>query len=122
MKNLICSLSKRYATFRAIYSPRIVACSALNLEEKNPEILQLLDIACTPENQVLLKKCSTEFRIVPNSCKTPPKNSQLSPFKVESTSTPKSSRTPLRDNNGVNVITEVNTVNTNPNWVTTFFD
>jgi len=116
LKNLICSLSKRYATFRAIYSARIVACSALNLVEKNqnPKILQLLDIA-TAENQVLLRKCSKEFHNVPNICKTPPKNSQSSPFKVESTSTPKSSRTPLRDNiSTFNIISEVEPVNTTP--------
>ena len=113
MKNLICSLSKRYATFRAIYSARIVACSALNLVEKNPEILQLLDIA-TEKDQILLRKCAKEFKNESTICKTPPKNSQLSPFKVESTSTPKTSRTPLRDSNVIGFSNEVYNVNTTP--------
>ena len=112
LKNLICTLSKRYTTFRAIYTARIVACSALNLMEK-PEILETLKL--TLENdKVLLRQCyKKEFNILP-LCKTPPlsNNPQLSPFKAESTSTPKSSRTPLRDNNNVNVNSE--TVNTTP--------
>ena len=134
LKNLICTLSKRYTTFRAIYTARIVACSALNLT-KNPEILEILGLNRTPENtghvrpdetksghtlendKVLLRQCSKEFNSLPSeSCKTPPlSNNQLSPFKAESTSTPKSSRTPLRNNNNVNVNSEINpSVNTTP--------
>jgi len=134
LKNLICTLSKRYTTFRAIYTARIVACSALNLTE-NPEMLEILGLNRTTENtghvrpdetksgkalendKVLLKECSKEFKSLPSeSCKTPPlSNNQLSPFKAESTSTPKSSRTPLRNNNNVNVNSEINpSVNTTP--------
>ena len=116
LKNLICTLSKRYTTFRAIYTARIVACSALNLLEK-PEILETMKLTLESDKSLLRQCYKQEFdNYSLPLCKTPPlSNNQLSPFKAESTSTPKSSRTPLRDNNNVNVNLEsVNTVNTTP--------
>lgn len=89
-KNLICTLSSRYTTFRAIYSARIVALAALNVAQKN--ILSL----CQPD-ETLLSACKTHFAIH----KTPPNSQQLSPFKVESSSTPKTSRTPLKDSHNL---------------------
>ena len=112
LKNLICTLSKRYTTFRAIYTARIVACSALNLMEK-PEILEILKLTLENDKSLLRQCYKQEFNNSLPLCKTPPlSNNQLSPFKAESTSTPKSSRTPLRDNNNFNVNSE--TVNTTP--------
>ena len=116
LKNLICTLSKRYTTFRAIYTARIVACSALNLLEK-PEILETMKLTLENDKSLLRQCYKQEFNNYSLPlCKTPPlSNNQLSPFKAESTSTPKSSRTPLRDNNNVNVNSEtVNTVSTTP--------
>ena len=115
LKNLICALSKRYTTFRAIYTARIVACSALNLLEK-PEILETMKLTLENDKSLLRQCYKQEFNNSLPLCKTPPlSNNQLSPFKAESTSTPKSSRTPLRNNNNVNVNSEINpSVNTTP--------
>lgn len=90
-KNLICTLSSRYTTFRAIYSARTVALAALNVSQKNIlSLFQQLD-------ETLLSQCKTHFQMH----KTPPNSQQLSPFKVESSSTPKSSRTPLKDSHNL---------------------
>ena len=58
LKNLICTLSKRYTTFRAIYTARIVACSALNLMEK-PEILETMKLTLENDKSLLEKELSS---------------------------------------------------------------
>lgn len=87
LKNLICTLSSRYATFRAIYSARVVALASLK-KQPQTQILEMFQISLeTVEN------CQKHF--VQRS-KTPPNS--LSPLKAESTSTPKGTRSPLREN------------------------
>ena len=78
---LICSHA-RSATFRAIYSPPVMALAALgHLEEYPDDLLPMLEIQADT-----LRSCIQAFQV-----KTP----LSSPFKAESTSTPK--RNPLRD-------------------------
>ena len=87
LKNLICTLSSRYATFRAIYSARVVALASLK-KQPQTQILEMFQISLdTVEN------CQKHFV---QGLKTPPNS--LSPLKADSTSTPKGTRSPLREN------------------------
>ena len=74
---LICSLA-RYATFRAIYSPQVMALASFGQLDKNSYPDDLLPTLCIQADQ--LKSCIQAF------FKSTPLNS---PFKAESTSTPK---------------------------------
>ena len=89
-KSLICTLSSRYATFRALYPPKVIALASLGHFDTYPDTVKVLKIQ--PE---LLKSCVQAFQL-----KTP----LTSPFKAESTSTPK--RNPLRDRNEIQPILE----------------
>ena len=91
LKNLICTLSSRYATFRAIYSARIVALASLKLQKSN--ISQLFELSPTETEK--LRQCTEKYFSVTEAISHQTPNN--SPFKIESTSTPKSSRTPLKD-------------------------
>ena len=79
---LICSLA-RYATFRAIYSPQVMALASFGQEKSYPD--DLLPMLCIQADK--LTSCIQAFQV-----KSTPLNS---PFKAESTSTPK--RNPLGD-------------------------
>ena len=79
---LICSLA-RYATFRAIYSPQVMALASFGQDKSYPD--DLLPMLCIQADK--LTSCIQAFKV-----KSTPLNS---PFKAESTSTPK--RNPLGD-------------------------
>ena len=89
-RNLICTLSSRYTTFRAIFPPKIVALASFGHFDTYPDTVKTLHIQ--PDT---LTSCIQAFQI-----KTPIQ----SPFKAESTSTPK--RNPLRDRNEVEPVIE----------------
>lgn len=104
--SVLCCRASQSATFRSHFSPKTVALSVWH-KPISKEILAWLEVS-----QEKIDQCTKAlFPLTPT----------VSPFKVESSSTPKSSRIPLRDNSieVINIRRRLTSLNTSTNIINT---